>query len=181
MARSVLHAVVRAKFKSYSSMPTRTNGTTNFFGSKTSEVLYNFRYQAADAQGYVNLRCSLDTGCPTSANPRHPSLQDARHKDVRLYLADIYMYLFQVPYESVPEHIGGVCCAQFVVSRKQVLKRPKADYERMLSWVAGTRTTDSFGVGWVMEKVWHVVFGMEPVYCPSFNQCRCDNFGRCEA
>lgn len=135
----------------------------DLFGGKTSKTLKNFRYQGADSQGYVNLRCSTDPGCPTSVNPRDPTLQDTRHKDVRLYLADIYMYLFQVPYESVPEHIGGVCCAQFVVTREQVLKRPKTDYERMLSWVSGTRTTDSFGVGWVMEKVWHVVFKMEPI------------------
>ncbi|EGD86403.1 hypothetical protein H112_07341 [Trichophyton rubrum D6] len=93
----------------------------DFFGGKTNKTLNNFRYQVADSQGYVNLRCSTDPGCPTSVNPRDPTLQDTRHKDVRLYLADIYMYLFQVPYESVLENIGGVCCAQFLVTREQVL------------------------------------------------------------
>ncbi|OAL65383.1 hypothetical protein A7C99_2479 [Trichophyton rubrum] len=53
----------------------------DFFGGKTNKTLNNFRYQVADSQGYVNLRCSTDPGCPTSVNPRDPTLQDTRHKD----------------------------------------------------------------------------------------------------
>ncbi|EAS32129.3 uncharacterized protein CIMG_03153 [Coccidioides immitis RS] len=151
----------------------------DLFGPRTRDVLRHLRYEAVDAQGYVNLRCMENPGCPISANPLNPTQNDISRDDVRAHLAEIYMDLFAVPRENVPKHIGGVCCAQFAVSRKQILRRPRTDYERMLRWVAETQTTDDFGVGWVMEKVWHIVFGMEAIYCPQYNQCRCDNYGWC--
>lgn len=39
--------------------------------------------------------------------------------------------------------------------------REKREYERMLNWAGRTNLTNDFGVGWVFEKVWHVIFGME--------------------
>lgn len=65
--------------------------------------------------------------------------------------------------KEAPDGIGGVCCGQFAVSRAKVLERPRRDYERMLRWAVETELTDGYGVGWVFEKVWHVVFGMPPV------------------
>lgn len=63
----------------------------------------------------------------------------------------------------MPGEIGNVCCGQFAVSRERIRARPKEDYVRILDWAATTELTDDFGVGWVMEKLWHIVFGMDAV------------------
>lgn len=72
------------------------------------------------------------------------------------------MDLFDVTREQIPQHIGNVCCAQFAVTRARILQRPRSDYERMLRWVEDTTEVD-FGIGWVFEKVWDIVFGMEAI------------------
>lgn len=113
-----------------------------------------------DRKGYVNLRCSNEPGCPIDVNPLEPTQYDIERNDTRAFFADIYMELFDVGPSNIPAHIGGVCCAQFAVSRQRILERPKKDYERIRTWAMESNTTDSFGVGWVMEKVWHIIFGM---------------------
>lgn len=137
----------------------------DLFGLKTSSALQNLRLKAVDALGYVNLRCEHTPGCPTHLHPHSPTQTEIENKDTRAYVAQIYMDLFAVDLHEVPEHLGGICCAQFAVSRDRIWQRPKSDYERMLWWVGHTsaEVTDSFGVGWVFEALWHVVFGMDGV------------------
>lgn len=132
----------------------------DILGSTSAAILKNLRLETIDRDGFANLRCSLDPGCPIGINPLAPTQIDIDAKDTRAYFADIYMELFDVPPSGIPEHIGNVCCAQFVVSKKRILERPKKDYERMRTWALESNSTDSFGVGWVMEKVWHITFGM---------------------
>ncbi|KAK6430561.1 hypothetical protein LTR95_013281 [Oleoguttula sp. CCFEE 5521] len=129
-----------------------------------SRVLPNLRHAAIDAAGYINLRCDTNPGCPVAVTPHDFTKEDAAKKlDPRAKFAPIYAELFNVPMSEVPRQIGGVCCAQFAVHRDRIRQRPKSDYVRMMHWMATTKETDTFGVGWVMEKLWHVVFGMESV------------------
>ncbi|PKY03341.1 hypothetical protein P168DRAFT_271417 [Aspergillus campestris IBT 28561] len=151
----------------------------DLFGPMTKDTLPHVRLEAVDAQGYVNLRCTHDPGCPTSVNPWDPTQIDIEKDDIRAFFPQVYEALFDVGPDQVPEHIGNVCCGQFAVSRERIRQRPRADYERMLRWAAETELTDSFGVGWVFEKIWHIVFGTEVIYCPRFEQCRCDVYGWC--
>ncbi|KAL1959004.1 hypothetical protein VTO42DRAFT_3245 [Malbranchea cinnamomea] len=126
-------------------------------GSLNSEILSGLRIDTVKAKGYLNLRCDWDPGCPTSVHPFNPTDTDIKSHDIRAYFADVYMEIFNVTREEVPEHIGGVCCAQFAVTRERVRQRPRKDYKRMRSWAMNT-DLDSFGVGWVFEKIWHLVF-----------------------
>ncbi|PYH76645.1 hypothetical protein BO82DRAFT_358969 [Aspergillus uvarum CBS 121591] len=151
----------------------------DLFGPNTGPILRNLRLEAVDARGYLNLRCEHEPGCPTSVQPWSPSNLDKQNRDIRAYFAEVYQILFDVPADQVPEQIGNVCCAQFAVSRARILQRPRSDYERMLRWADETKLTDSFGVGWVFEKIWHIIFGMEAIYCPRYEQCRCDAYGWC--
>lgn len=80
--------------------------------------------------------------------------------------------------DYVPEEVGAACCAQFAVSRERVLQRPKSDYEGFREWVVETEKNDAKS-GRVMEFLWHVIFGMDAVYCPDEKQCYCDVYGRC--
>ncbi|KAL4939350.1 hypothetical protein BDV06DRAFT_199100 [Aspergillus oleicola] len=151
----------------------------DLFGPFTSPALRNLRLEAVDAMGYVNLRCQHDPGCPTSVHPWSPTQIDIDKNDIRAFFPEVYQTILGVEANQVPEHIGNVCCGQFAVSRERILARPRTDYERMLKWAAETERTDSFGVGWVYEKIWHIIFGMEVIYCPRYEQCRCDVYGWC--
>ena len=135
----------------------------DLFGPWTHNTLRNIRYESIDAHGYVNLRCQLDPGCPTAVSPLNPSQADIDAHDIRATFAQAYQEIFDVPIEKVPAAVGNVCCGQFAVSRDRIRARPKEDYQRVLDWAATTELTDDFGVGWVMEKLWHIIFGMESV------------------
>lgn len=166
----------------------------DLFGPETASVLSNLRLQSVDAHGFVNLRCSHQPGCQASVHPTSPTQTDIGRKDIRAYFAQAYQELFDIPLGEVPAHIGNICCCQFAVSRERIRARPRGDYERMLDWAADTNLTNDYGVGWVFEKVWHIVFLMEPTQyvhqprhfeksntfsCPPYEQCRCDNYGWC--
>ncbi|KAJ6121419.1 hypothetical protein N7512_003884 [Penicillium capsulatum] len=148
-------------------------------GVRTNEQLSNLRFEAIDANGYINLRCQADPGCPEFIYLKHPGPVTIAMK----YLIDVfpqqYAEIFGVDPSTAPKHVGASCCAQFAVTRDRIHQRPREDYERMLNWVTSTNSTDSFGVGWMMEKLWHIVFQMPAVNCPSVDQCRCDLYGWC--
>lgn len=172
----------------------------DLFGPKTSSALHSLRREAVDAMGYLNLRCTNDPGCPIHVNPNNPTQTDIDKNDARANFRRIYKDIFGED-ADVPEHIGGICCAQFAVSRARIWQRPKSDYIRMLNWVneKSVPLVDDYGVGWVFETLWHIVFGMEGVQlvysgtqslvlrdtndpvsvfsCPLYEQCRCDNYG----
>lgn len=131
-------------------------------GDRTSNVLKNLRYDTVESKGYVNLRCTHVPGCPTAVHPHDPSDTDIKNDDVRVYFADYFMELFNVTRAEVPEHIGGVCCAQFAVTRDRIRQRPREDYVRMRKWVM-TPGLDSHDIGWVFELLWHMVFMEEAI------------------
>lgn len=64
--------------------------------------------------------------------------------------------------EEVPAQVGQPCCAQFAVSREQILKRPLQEYVSYRQWVLDTEMVDEKS-GRVMEFLWHVIFGKEAV------------------
>ncbi|KAK8068761.1 hypothetical protein PG994_005377 [Apiospora phragmitis] len=113
-------------------------------GPLTGRILRYLRIDSVERLGYVNLRCKHDPGCPVSVSPLEPTETDIQNKDIRMYFADVYAYLFSEQ-ENVPAHIGGICCAQFAVSRQRIRQRPRASYQRMLQWCATQNVTDSFG------------------------------------
>lgn len=151
----------------------------DLFGPFTYKTLRNIRYESVDAHGYVNLRCQHDPGCLVGVLPLSPSQTDIQNHDIRAYFSEAYQQIFDVPADGVPIEIGNVCCGQFAVSRERIRARTKEDYRRVLEWAATTTLTDGFGVGWVLEKLWHIIFGMDAVHCPRFEQCRCDIYGWC--
>ncbi|KAH1736720.1 hypothetical protein KXX25_006273 [Aspergillus fumigatus] len=109
--------------------------------------------------GYVNLRCNWNPGCRAADRlNRHVTEQQK-------FLAK-------------PKETGAACCAQFAVSREQVLQRPREDYIRFRQWVIDTDKDDASS-GRVMEFLWHVIFGQEAVYCPDEELCYFQVYGKC--
>lgn len=64
--------------------------------------------------------------------------------------------------ELAPTLVGAACCAQFAVSKDQVLARPLSDYERFREWIVETEKSDAKS-GRVLEFLWHVIFGKDAV------------------
>ncbi|KXT07749.1 hypothetical protein AC579_1056 [Pseudocercospora musae] len=102
-------------------------------------------------QGFVNLRCRTDVGCPSEINlnrdPPNP-IKQAEHAYPEIYgaffnlrVADVKA---QIPVVATP------CCAQFAVSREQVWKRSKEEYERWLDLILELEYDDET-LGTVME------------------------------
>ncbi|KKK14016.1 hypothetical protein ARAM_006249 [Aspergillus rambellii] len=135
--------------------------------------------------GYVNLRCNWNPGCkenhrfnahvtpqifaeifdgtstPALNSTTSSALGDSNQKFLR-----------------IPEQVGAACCAQFAVSREQVLQRPRDDYIKIRQWVIDTHKSDASS-GRTMEFLWHIIFGRESVYCPDQELCYCQVYGQC--
>lgn len=134
--------------------------------------------RAVQHRGYVSLRCTWWPGCPVFVRPRPGKADDAgaMHSIDGLYAAAWAEFF---PGVAVPGEVGAPCCAQFAVSRAQVLKRGKAEYERYLAWVLAERET-SMRVGEVFEYLWHVIFGRSAMMCDQpAGECFCEVFGHC--
>ncbi|KAJ5667743.1 hypothetical protein N7523_007459 [Penicillium sp. IBT 18751x] len=123
-------------------------------------------------EGFVNLRCQLSPGCPEEMQPfrQPPKPGDTGEKHYAAAWKEIFGN------SNVPEKIAAPCCSQFAVSREQVLQRPRTDYLRMYNWVLNNDLSDEVTAN-IMEYMWHIIFGKDPIFCPDVFQCYADVFG----
>ncbi|KAI5242335.1 hypothetical protein E4T43_04815 [Aureobasidium subglaciale] len=122
------------------------------------ESLNSLNTKFVQKNGYANLRCLPNPGCPDEVWPFRDPVDKTKTTEVAFAAAwkDIFGD------DDVPEVIGVACCAQFAVSRDQILKRTKGEYVRMHRWLMATELDDQTS-GRVFEYLWHIVFGQEPV------------------
>lgn len=132
-------------------------------GPYTQNVLANLRYEAVSINGYVNLRCSNRPGCPSTIFQANPVSIDFDYQYMIDQLPEVLGHLLGIDPSEVPADIGHQCCAQFAVARERIQERPQSDYIRILEWIATTDMTDNYGIGWLIEKLWHMIFGMPAV------------------
>jgi hypothetical protein len=119
--------------------------------------------------GYTNMRCNWIPGCPDEIQykrvkePTGNATLDAEEevKNIENKFPGVWHHFFGADSE-VPEVVATQCCAQFAVSREQILKRPLSDYQRMHKWLMDTDFTDQVS-GTIMEYMWHIIFGRDPV------------------
>ncbi|KAL1305164.1 hypothetical protein AAFC00_002086 [Neodothiora populina] len=120
--------------------------------------------------GYANLRCLARPGCPSEI---HPWRKDKDHR-TELAFADAWQTMFNSSH--VPEVIAVACCAQFAVSREQILKRSREEYIWYHKWLMDTDLEDEIS-GRVFEYLWHVIFGRDAVHCPPVDECYSNVYG----
>ncbi|CEL00519.1 hypothetical protein ASPCAL00119 [Aspergillus calidoustus] len=154
-------------------------------------ALRSLQLDFVQRNGYVNLRCNWNPGCsPKHRNNAHitediwteifdgtstPPLNSTTSltsNDLRTSNPLQHKFL------QFPTQIGASCCAQFAVSRDQVLRRPREDYVKIRQWVIDTDLADAAS-GRAMEFLWHVIFGKDSVYCPDEQLCYCQVYGQC--
>ena len=127
-------------------------------------LIDDLNHIALARQGYISLRCDWYPSCPAEMRPIHndaviwgPGLHT---KGTEAAIAGNWRMLF--PGEKLPETIASPCCAQFAVTRQAIIKRPKADYERLRSWLMISLLEDYLS-GRVLEKLWAYLFTGEAV------------------
>lgn len=110
-------------------------------------------------EGYISLRCDWYPSCPAEIRPHKqdgivwgPGIE---RKETERAIAGNWRQIF--PGESLPDTLSSQCCAQFAVTRRAILRRPKTDYERMRQWLLDSLLTDEVS-GRVFEKVWAYIF-----------------------
>lgn len=130
-------------------------------------------------KGYANLRCSHEPGCPDEVQPFRLPLSE--RKEAESAFPYVYAEFFNAPFAQMEAEIGVVaapCCAQFAVTRERIWRREKGEYERFRRVLERSRLGDDV-LGRVMEYLWHVIFGMEVVFCPDERKCKCELYGQC--
>lgn len=145
-------------------------------------MLRLLRPETVARQGYVNLRCvDVLPGCPDEVQPwRDPPDIEKTAEHVFPYY---YAGMFNVSLAQVRAQASVVaqpCCAQFAVSKEQILARPKEQYEHFVEFLENTVQDghEDETAGRVMEYMWHIIFGQEHVFCPRAVDCYCDVYGR---
>ena len=108
--------------------------------------------------GYANLRCVHNPGCPHEVMPFRDPPEDQQEHEAAMPLA--WLDLFGST--DVPHILATPCCAQFAVSSEQVQKRPLDAYRRYYKWLMETPLEDEIS-GRVFEYLWHVLFGQNSV------------------
>ncbi|GME35917.1 putative kinase-related protein [Neofusicoccum parvum] len=121
--------------------------------------------------GFTNLRCTLGPGCPAEVQPYREDTPENRMYEKSM--ASVWELFFGT---ECPEVIAAPCCAQFAVSRDQIMMRPVEDYVLYRQWLMETDLDDE-NSGRVFEYLWHVMFGREPVHCPEYAVCWANVYG----
>lgn len=125
-------------------------------------------------EGYMNLRCHWDPGCPDWIHPGTLK-QDSRKKE-EIYIAQYWTQLY--PEEPVPSVLAQACCAQFAVSRERIQAVPRDKYVHLRDWLLRTNLRDSMS-GRFFEYTWQYLFTGNEISCPDMHVCYCDGYGFC--
>ena len=125
-------------------------------------------------EGYMNLRCHWDPGCPSWI---HPGAIEVDHrKDEETLFAEYWHQLF--PLDEIPQVVAQPCCAQFALSRARIRAIPLQRYIYLRNWLQRT-SLDDYMSGRLLEYSWHFLFTGDSVVCPEMHICSCDGYGIC--
>jgi hypothetical protein len=122
--------------------------------------LKNLNIDFIQRNGYANLRCIWEPGCPEEVQPFRAPPADSEEVSTENALADVWPEFFGL--REIPKAIGTPCCAQFAVSREQIRARPLSDYKTYHDWLMRTPLSDDTS-GRIFEYLWHIIFGQDPV------------------
>ena len=147
-------------------------------GLDQAQMLKRLNHDRVARQGYMNIRCHHEPGCPDWIHMDRPG------GDFDFYLKPEEIYMRRHIWEEihpgapVPPSLSGICCAQFAVSRDRIRQVPVERFVHYRNWLLRTNLDDQFS-GRMFEYIWHYIFTGHEVYCPAMNTCYCDGYGFC--
>ncbi|KAJ9661754.1 hypothetical protein H2198_001719 [Neophaeococcomyces mojaviensis] len=148
--------------------------TPELLNHEATEVLKRLSSERVWREGYMNLRCHWDPGCPERIYPGRSYRENTKAEEVAVARAWAEMF----PGVSIPDALGAPCCAQFAVSSDRITNIPRENFERYRNWLIRTKESDWVS-GRVFEYIWQVIFTGEPKVCPDSRACYCDGYGIC--
>lgn len=146
----------------------------DLLGFDAVEMVRRLSNDRVTRQGYMNLRCAWDPGCPKWLDPYDET--ELLGKQEQRILAKVWAELF--PLDPLPTNFAQPCCAQFAISRARVLSIPHARFVFFRDWLLRTPLTDYYS-GRIWEFVWQYIFTGQAAVCPPEHACYCDGYGVC--
>ncbi|KAF2461415.1 hypothetical protein BDY21DRAFT_278942 [Lineolata rhizophorae] len=146
----------------------------DLLGNDAAEMIRALSPERVVREGYMNVRCHWDPGCPAWMHPG--TVEEDINKQEEVLLAKGWSELF--PLDPIPSVLAQPCCAQFALSAQRIRAIPRSTYVFYRDWLLRTPLSDYIS-GRVWEYVWQFVFTGENVYCPETHVCYCDGFGVC--
>ena len=143
-------------------------------GFDSAEMVRRLKSETINRQGYMNMRCAVDPGCPEWLHPH--AGEDLLGKQEQAWLASCWKELF--PLDNMPQSLSQPCCAQFAISKPQIVSITLDRFIFYRDWLLRTTLTDYIS-GRIWEFAWHYVFTGSDTYCPSDHACYCEGFGLC--
>lgn len=144
-------------------------------GYDAVNMLKELKLAEVQRRGYTNLRCIDYPGCPNEVQ-----LSRDEPKEVDSLWPKVYGEFFNMTEQAVKAQIDTVatpCCAQFAITRQQLHRRSKLEYQRFVALMEENDTDDHL-LGTVMEYMWHVLFYQDAVYCDDTQHCWTELYGR---
>lgn len=142
--------------------------------SDSAQMVDRLSAERVTREGYMNLRCHWDPGCPNWMRPG--ATEEDVNKKEQTIIAKAWSEIF--PLDPIPDVLAQPCCAQFALSRDRVRSIPLARFKWYRDWLLRT-PLDDYVSGRVWEYVWQYVFTGQNVHCPSMHVCYCDGYGVC--
>jgi Protein of unknown function (DUF3431) len=138
------------------------------------EIITRLSSERVMREGYMNLRCHWNPGCPDWIHPGR--IEEDGEKREEKELARVWSELF--PLEPIPQVLAQPCCSQFALSRGRIQAIPKTKYVFYRDWLLRTKL-DTYLSGRVWEYLWQHVFTGSSAFCPDQHICYCDGYGVC--
>ncbi|MCJ1461371.1 hypothetical protein MMC28_011753 [Mycoblastus sanguinarius] len=139
-----------------------------------SEMIRRLSNEYVTREGFVNMRCHWEPGCPEWLHPDDTT--ETMEKQEESSLSGCWSELF--PSDPIPAALGQACCSQFALSKERVLSIPLSRFIFYRDWILRTPLSDYIS-GRIWEYLWHFVFTGQSVVCPPEHACYCDGFGMC--
>ncbi|KAF2731032.1 hypothetical protein EJ04DRAFT_514865 [Polyplosphaeria fusca] len=144
----------------------------------TAITIKRLRDERVARQGYMNLRCHLDPGCPNwiHVDRAKVDFDDFRKPEEQRFSPELFQSMF--PGHRPPPVLSQPCCAQFAVSSERIRDNSKKLYEHLRNWLLDTHLEDKDS-GRIFEYMWQYLFTRNAEHCPAMNSCYCDGYGIC--
>ncbi|GBF61001.1 hypothetical protein TMEN_3469 [Trichophyton mentagrophytes] len=143
--------------------------------SDSAKMVKRLRSEKIIRDGYMNLRCHSEPGCPEHIHPIAGG-DDLSSIPEAAVIGNSWLELF--PGTNVPEVLSQPCCAQFAVSADRIRRIPRETYIYYRDWLLETSLSDSLS-GRVWEYLWQYVFAGVAELCPEDHVCYCEGYGIC--
>ena len=125
-------------------------------------------------QGYVNMRCKWDPGCPEWLHPANK--QETLTRQEEMMVSKSWAELF--PLDALPSFLAQTCCAQFALSKERIHSIPLSRFIYHRDWILTTPLSDYIS-GRIWEYSWQFLFTGNTSYCPIEHHCYCETYSIC--